>query len=122
MDVEVKLAASAFPARSFTRGSVAPPFTTTVYAVELRRTEEGESVAVREPADHVTLEGTTELSGARSSIVDVLIVAASIGSLNSTETVPFVEIPDAPFDGLTELTTGGVVSGPIEVTKITSTQ
>jgi len=43
---QLKFAARALPARSFARGSVAPPLTVAVYVVELASAADGVSVAI----------------------------------------------------------------------------
>jgi hypothetical protein len=60
----------------------------------------------------VTFAVTRTLPGARSSIVDVLIVVESIASLNVAVTVVFSAMPVAPLVGVTDATVGAEVSGP----------
>jgi hypothetical protein len=47
--------------------------------------------------------------------VVVVIVAGSIGSLNTTAAVPARDTPVAPFAGLVERTVGGVMSTVVTV-------
>ena len=122
VNVDVNVDARALLAASLTRGSVAPPLTVRLYIVELSRPDVGVRVAVSDPADQVTLEGTRLFVGLRSSMVEVLIVDASIDSLNTMDTGVLIDAPDAPFAGDTELTVGGVVSGATLVAKTISTQ
>ena len=60
--------------------------------------------------------------GSRSWNVVVVIVAASIGSLNDTLAFDAGATPWASGAGSCPVTVGGVVSGPVSVSKTTSTQ
>ena len=71
----------------------------------------GASVAVFELTSYETVADTSVLEELRSSIVEPLIVFASMSSLKTTETVEFVATPVAAFAGETEATSGGVISG-----------
>src|SRR3954465_5758966 len=81
VNVDVKLAARALLATSFTRGSEAPPRIVNVYVFENPRPKLGVNMA---GGGLLTKDTGAETSGpgeSRSSTVDVLIVAGSIASL-----------------------------------------
>ena len=82
----------------------------------------GSSVAVRVALSYVTTAGASAPVESRSSKVVVLIVVSSIGSLKIAVTLLLALTPVAPLVGDVVVTTGGVVSGPIDVAKSTSTQ
>src|SRR5215471_8325145 len=108
--LDVNVAASALPARSFTRGSVAPPTTTIEYVVLGARAAAGVRLTVRVFELYVTVLVTDALLGSWSWIVAVVSVEGSIGSLNVTENGPARETFVAPAGGAVPVTTGGVVS------------
>ena len=87
-----------------------------------RFTAVGSSVAVRVALSYVTVDAASAPVESRSSNVVPLMVAASIGSLKVAVTLLLALTPVALLAGDTVATTGGVVSGPIDVAKRTSTQ
>src|SRR5689334_8531084 len=115
------LAASAFPATSLARGSVAPPLTVAVYVAEAASALLGVSVATSVEALYVTVAGTSAFDASRNSNVPVPIVVAFIDSLNVAVTTVATLTPVAPLAGDVVVTVGGVVSGPAGV-NTTSTQ
>jgi hypothetical protein len=88
--------------------------------VEVARAAVGKSVAV--PLLYVTVPDTSTLPGANNWKVLALIVVGSIASLKVADTVVVVLTFVDAFAGLTAVTEGGVVSGPVLVVKRTSTQ
>ena len=96
---QVTLAASALPATSFTRGSVAPPRTVAVYVVAAASGLLGVNVAVSVAAVYVTVAAITAFAGSRSSNVLAPTVAGSIASLNVAVTVVATATPVAPMAG-----------------------
>jgi hypothetical protein len=106
--LHVTSAARALPAKSFTRGSVLPPLTLTVYVTRGARSTFGFSAAEKDPPKN-TVAGTKAFDGSRSSIVEVFTVEGSIDSLKFTTT--FVStVAVAPAAGENEATVGGLVS------------
>jgi hypothetical protein len=116
-----KFAASALPARSFTRGSVDPPTTVAVYVDDAANAEFGCNVAVRVAASYVTVAGTVCCDASRRKNVDPEIVVGSIASLNVAVTGAPTATPVAPVPGDVPTTLGGVVSVDTDV-NTTSTQ
>jgi hypothetical protein len=74
----------------------------------------GVRVAVLVAALYETVAGTSvSVSEFVSETVEPLIVAGSIGSLNVTLTASLIPTPTAPFNGVTDMTVGAVVSGAL---------
>src|SRR4249920_1478523 len=71
---QIMLVASALPAASLTRGSLAPPLTVAVYVVEVASAADGCSVTVFDALLYTALAATSAFAGVRSSIVEVEIV------------------------------------------------
>ncbi len=90
--------------------------------VDVARVLDGCSVAVLGPEEYDTAEATRVLPGPRSSNVALVTVEALTLSLKVAVTDVVVAIALEPAGGVTLETWGGVVSGPVEVTKTTSTQ
>jgi hypothetical protein len=114
----VKLDAIALPARSAT--PPVPPVIVAVYVALLASAEVGWRTAVFVPLLYVTVAATRLVLESRSWNVLLLIELAVIGSLK----VAVTDVLVAPVElaaGLTEVTVGGVVSGPAG-TNTTSTQ
>ena len=82
----------------------------------------GWTVAVQLSLSNVTVAGTSVLEALRNSMVAVLIVDVVIDSLNETVATAVAATFAAFATGVTELTTGGVVSGAADVAQTTSTQ
>lgn len=101
-----KIAASPFPATSF-----APVVTFAMRVVELGNALVGVNTAVRVAAVYPTAPGIKAPPDVFRKNVVVLIVAASIGSLNVTLTVALDATPVAPAAGVEEVIVGGVTSG-----------
>jgi hypothetical protein len=100
VNVHTKLAASAAPV-----GSFAPVVIVAVYKVDVASSAAGVNVAVF-PA-LLTDPVTAVTPGPVSVNDDVLIVVASIGTLNVAEMVVLTATAVAPFDGTVDTTEGG---------------
>jgi hypothetical protein len=100
-----------FPARSF-----APVVTVTVISVKLGIGFAGMNSAARVATVYVTVPGMRAPVVVTFMLnVVVLIVAGFIGSLNVTFAVPNVETTVVPFNGMFDVTRGGVTSRVVTV-------
>jgi hypothetical protein len=100
----------AFPAASFTRGSVVPPRIVAVNRVDAASGLVGVNVARKVDALYETVAGIRTFAALRNWKVLPLTVAGSIASLNLAVTAEMRLTPVAPVEGVRAITAGGVVS------------